>query len=623
MMMVSGQEESLPIRNPSVLCVIALSLHLLLGAGVAIAQEPAAETAAFVQEIVSLPAEDGVRVDAVLTFPRQGMNIHGPAVVHHHGGPGGTPTGGAPRWMAEGLAARGYTCLSLKSRHSSGHPWRMFSEATLDIKAAVDLLSTLGFEDIVLTGHSLGSIRITRYMVKTQDPRVRALIHYAPTRGLSEWMRAGMGEQYYWATVEKASQAVAEGRGETQMIDVNYQRPAPSPPGIPFLLAQTAAAWLEWWGPAAETANAIWMAEIRQPMLLLSGDKDIFVTQEYLSRLKQVARRSPRVDTVWYTGGVDHGFNPIHDKVVDDTANWLAEVGLAPRPRVAMRLVDTVADDDRPLSGALYTPVEGENKQAPAFVLLHGWTGDIFSSSPRWLGVKLAQEGYTALAIQNRTSGTRNQESNIFEDVTRDIKAWIDYLKMLGYSSVILEGHSFGSIRMSYYMSEAKDPRVRAIVHLAPTRDAPGWLREGLGTEAYDRAVAEAEQAIADGKGATHVIHIRMHMPPPAAPGQVPFEFVQYSDSFLSTWGPKANTIHTEKIGQVGVPSLFLAGSKDVFVDENFMQELVAVAHSGADYVWYGGTDGANHGFTGYEDRVAKDIVDWLQEKGLTPLASH
>lgn len=617
--MTNGQHKISPRFNRSVLCVIVLGLLALFGTATAVAQTSASETAEFIQEIVSLPAEDGVRVAAVLTFPRQGMNIHGPAVVHHHGGPGGTPTGGAPRWMAEGLAARGYTSLSLKSRHSSGHPWRMFAEATLDIKAAVDFLSTLGFENIVLTGHSLGSIRITRYMVMTQDHRVRALIHYAPTRGLSEWMRAGMGEQYYWATVEKASQAVAEGRGKTQMIDVNYERPAPSRPGIPFSLVQTAEAWLEWWGPAAETANAIWMAEIRQPMLLLSGDKDIFVTQEYLAKLKQIAKASPRVDTVWYTGGVDHGFNPIHDKVVEDTAGWLAEVGLAPRPRVAMRLVDTVAADKRSLSGALYTPVQGGNKQAPAFLLLHGWTGDIFAGSPRWLGVKLAQEGYTTLAMQNRTSGTRNQAQNIFEDVTHDIKAWIDYLEKLGYSSVILEGHSFGSIRMSYYMSMTKDPRVRAIVHLAPTRDAPGWLREALGGEAYDRAVAEAEQAVAAGKGSTHVIHISTHMPPPAAPGRVPFEFIQYADSFLSTWGPKASTVHTEKIGKIGVPSFFLAGSKDVFVDEEFMQELAKVASSGADYVWYGGAEGANHGFNGYEDRVTKDIVNWLQKKGLTP----
>ncbi len=104
--MTNGQHKISPRFNRSVLCVIVLGLLALFGTATAVAQTSASETAEFIQEIVSLPAEDGVQVAAVLTFPRQGMNIHGPAVVHHHGGPGGTPTVVAPRWMAECLAAR-------------------------------------------------------------------------------------------------------------------------------------------------------------------------------------------------------------------------------------------------------------------------------------------------------------------------------------------------------------------------------------------------------------------------------------------------------------------------------------------------------------------------------------
>ncbi|MBI3949852.1 MAG: alpha/beta fold hydrolase [Acidobacteria bacterium] len=592
----------------------ALLVLVVLMAATAQSQEPANNPSGIVQEIITLTAEDGVQVPAILTYPSSGINIYTPALIHHHGGPGGTPLGGAPRFIAERLAARGYTNVSIKSRHSSGHPWIPFEKATLDIKAAVNFLSNFGIRDIILTGHSLGSIRITRYMVDTQDPRIRALIHYAPTRDLPQWMEAGMGKEYYWRTVDRATRAVSEGRGSEQMIDVHYNRPAPSPPGQPFDLVQTAETWLNWWGPAAQTRNTVWFADIKVPLLLLSGDKDIFVTQEYMATLKANAKQSPRVDLIWYTGGVDHGFNPIHDKVAEDTVKWLEEIGYGVRPRVNTKLVDTRASDGQPLAGVLYTPASGNAKKGPAFLLLHGWTSDAIESLPPWLGARLAQHGYTALAMQNRTSGVRNQESNVFEDIALDIKAWLDYLEKLGYSEIIGEGHSFGGIRFSYYLSQTPDPRLKGLVFLAPTRNAPAWLREGLGAQRYDALIAEAEKAIGEGHGSKHLIHVKFFMPPPAAPGQVPFEFIQYADSFLGTWGPKANTIHTQKIAMIKMPTLSLAGSKDVFVDRDYLVEFTKVAGGPAEFVWYGGPDGANHGFDGYEDRVVSDIVRWTEK---------
>ena len=595
------------------------------------AAEPSANNRKIVQELVHVRADDGFVVPAVLAFPAEGMNFHSPAIIHHHGGPGGGPLGGAPRWAGEGLAARGYTCLSLKSRHSSDHPWRTFEEATLDIKALVDFLSNLGFKDIILTGHSLGSIRVARYLVDTQDPRIKALVHYAPTRNLSDWMRRGMSEELYWSTVDEASRAVAEGRGE-HLLHIRFNLPPPSSPGQPFLLEQTAKVWLNWWGPAAQSLNTSAFPLLRVPMLLLSGDDDIFVTQEYMSGLKRSAKASPRVDILWYTGGVDHGFNPIQDKVVEDTAKWLADIGLEPRPRISLQLVDTRASDKRRLSGILYSPAAGMNKQGPAFVLLHGFTSDVLGSSSRaalavpsstpWVGVGLAQEGYTALAIHTRVSGLRNQMTNIFEEIALDIKAWIDYLEELGFSEVILEGHSFGGIRSSYYMSTTHDPRVKGIAYLAPTRDAPDWLARSAGKEKYDQMVAEARAAVERGEGSTHLIRAEFFMPPPAPPDKVPFEIFQYADSFLSTWKPGSNTVHTEKIPEVGVPILLLAGSKDVFVTEEYMQHLSKIAQDGADYVWYGGPNGANHGFNGYEARVCKDIVDWVRKRNLVRTSS-
>jgi len=590
----------------SLLCLAVLSIASLVQAQLS-TQAPRK----IVQELIYLNGENGAQIPAILTYPATGINTHSPALVHVHGGPGGGPLSGAPRFAAEGLAERGYTSVSIKLRQSSGQVWMNFSSATPDIKAAVDFLTDLGIRDVILTGHSLGSITCTRYMVETNDPRIKAMIHYAPTRDLSPWMRTGMGEEYYWRTVDKATKAIAEGRGGEEMIDVHYNYPPPSPPNRPFDLVQTAANWLDFWGPAAQTRNTVWMAQLKVPMLMLAGDKDIFVTKEYLAQLKSIAKESPRVDTIWYTGGVDHGFDPIHDRVVADSAKWLEEIGYGVRGRVTTQLVSTKASDGRALEGVLFTPAEGTLHRGPVFLLLHGWTSDAIETSPPWLGEGLAQHGYVALAMQNRTSGFRNQESDKFEDISLDIKAWVDYLEKIGYPEVVGEGHSFGGIRFSYYLTESKDPRVKGMVYLAPTRNAPAWMREGLGPEKYDAVVAEAQKAIQDGSGGTHLISFTFFMPPPATPGKVEFPIIQYADSFLRTWGPKANTVHTDKVAMIKIPILSLAGSKDVFVSEDYIKEFTKAAGGPAQYIWYGGPDGADHMFQGYEDRAVSDIANW------------
>ena len=274
----------------------------VLAAGPASAQD-------ITQNVITLLTDDGAKVPAILMHPAEGINTHNPGVVIHHGGPGGHPARVccAPRWAAEHMASLGYTTISPLSRHSSGrnagtYRREPFETATLDIKAAVDFLAQLGAQDIVLAGHSLGSIRITRYMVDTQDSRVKAMVHYAPTRDLPEWMRANMGHERYLSVVDRLSTMVSEGRGDETIIEI-YEPSYPSPPGRESASVQTARNWLNWWGPAAQTRKTVWFGELTVPQLLLSGDEDTFVTMPYMEELRDAAVKAPSVDLRWYDGG--------------------------------------------------------------------------------------------------------------------------------------------------------------------------------------------------------------------------------------------------------------------------------------------------------------------------------
>ena len=581
---------------------------LLLMAAPASAQE-------ITQNVITLLTDDGAQVPAILMHPAAGINTHNPGVVIHHGGPGGHPAGACctPRWAAEHMARLGYTTVSPLSRHSSGrdagtYRREPFETATLDVKAAVDFLAQLGAQDIVLAGHSLGSIRMTRYMVDTQDSRVKAMVHYAPTRDMPEWMRSNMGHERYLDVVDRFSTMVSEGRGDEYIFEL-YEPSYPAPPGLESQSLQTARNWLNWWGPAAQTRNTVWFGDLHVPQLLLSGDEDTVVTMPYMEELRDAAVNAPSVEFRWYEGGIGHLFAGARAAASQDTADWLADLGLGPRPAVTTRFVDTQTSAGRERSGVLYTPADGSDSNKAAFMVVYGYGSDVMWSSSHWLCVRLAQAGHACLAGQT-SGGGPNAYLTTLESEMPDFAAWADWLENAGYGKIVMAGHSWGGIRITRYMVTTEGPRVKGMVYLAPTRDARVRIKKAMGTDAYEALVAEAEAIVASGR--RDMVVAEFDMGPPAPPN-THIVRPQEAASFLSHWGPDANTVHTSEIRRVRVPILSIAGSNDTFVDEKFLRSFTRTAGGPGDARWY--DDGAPHSLVGWEKRTTDDILAWLEDR--------
>ena len=101
------------------------------------------------EEVVTFTTADGVILPAVLLYPEAGLNSHGPAILHLHGGPGGSPIrpNSAARYAATGLAQQGYANLSIETRHATRYSFTRFDEVIEDIRGGVDMLAARGFTD--------------------------------------------------------------------------------------------------------------------------------------------------------------------------------------------------------------------------------------------------------------------------------------------------------------------------------------------------------------------------------------------------------------------------------------------------------------------------------------------
>jgi len=345
------------------------------------------------------------------------------------------------------------------------------------------------------------------------------------------------------------------------------------------------------------------------PILMMAGGYDSAVPPGRMEALKAVAVNSPRVDHITYQN-VNHFFEGVWDESTNDMISWLNEIDLGPQPRVMAELVDTSMANSRHLPGVLYLPEGGTDTSKPAFILKHGWTGDILHSSNHWLGWRLAQAGYVALAPQTRTSGPRGIQSASLEDVAADLGKWVDFMESRGYRNLIAEGHSAGGIWWSNYMSLTDDPRIVGMVYLAPTRDMPDRIRRGMGDQRYQTVVAQAQAAVARGDGGTHLVNEKYRPPDLDTDKGYVTAVIMLADQFLEYWGPESRAVHTERVREFDRPSLSIAGTDDLLMSEAFIDEFEAATAGPDKIIWY---DGGSHGLRESKDRVLKDIVNWTQ----------
>ncbi len=84
------------------------------------------------------------------------------------------------------INTRGHDLLSTIRTQSgrkgvlAGTGAEVFEDSVKDIKGAVNTMKSLGYKNIFLGGHSTGCQKITHYVYKTKDKRIKGIILFAP-----------------------------------------------------------------------------------------------------------------------------------------------------------------------------------------------------------------------------------------------------------------------------------------------------------------------------------------------------------------------------------------------------------------------------------------------------------
>jgi len=280
---------------------------------------------AYTEELVYTDTEDGLSLEGVVMRPASEA-VRPVAVVWVHGLTGRfyAPT---ELLISRGLASAGYVTISgnnrghdfgariWSNRHGAavlvGGGWERFDESPYDVAAWIALAESLGYERVVVIGHSLGALKVAHYQALRQDPRVVGLV------AASAALPAARPSPDLVALSERM---VAEGRGQDLLPWGSSRAGAGTHSAATFL--NRALTGLDQYG-LDDPDPAI--GKVRCPILAFFGTEQDTGDAADLEMIRRNAKAAVRVDTAMVEGA-DHVYRGREAAVAQVILEWLATI---------------------------------------------------------------------------------------------------------------------------------------------------------------------------------------------------------------------------------------------------------------------------------------------------------
>jgi acetyl esterase/lipase len=184
--------------------------------------------------------------------------------------------------------------------------------------------------------------------------------------------------------------------------------------------------------------------------------------------------------------------------------------GMEPLPGASLRFLSIKAIDGFKIQAALWQPENKPPAETTIIVQVHGSGGNLASLPLRVIARALSARGYAALSVSTRQHDEHVNTDNFF-DVRHDIEAAVVTAKALGYRSIILHGHSLGTVQVAFYAASDWDLTIKAVILTGAFGKLPWKSRHILiqNEEKY-RALAAASRDALKAGTAAEVLPIKM-----------------------------------------------------------------------------------------------------------------
>ncbi len=253
-----------------------------------------------------------------------------------------------------------------------------------------------------------------------------------------------------------------------------------------------------------------------------------------------------------------------------------------------------------------------------AVIHMHGMSGNGYENSfLDTLHATYNQLGISFFSIDNRGrdiissfsqiisgEGTKLGGScfEVLEECIYDIDGAVNYLKSIGKTRFILQGHSLGTTKVVHYMNTQDTAGIDKVILLAPT-DMVGWASRD---EHHNKYVARAKELMAENKP-TELVSAKCW------PDETPLSAQTYLSICVA--GTNADMYGEREggalLGRINKPMLIVYGSDDIGITQ--IDGSIDAWRARAEAVTNTNTriatiDGASHSFKRFEKQLS-DII--------------
>lgn len=279
-------------------------------------------------------------------------------------------------------------------------------------------------------------------------------------------------------------------------------------------------------------------------------------------------------------------------------------------------------EDEIELVGLLERPT---NPTKRVVISVHGMQSNCLKRREDILSKEISNAGVAYFAFNNRgaelmtyTRKTTGEKilngGSVYEDVLDgyyDIKGAINKMLELGYTDIYLQGHSLGCTKIVYTYNKLKNENnvknIKGIMLLSLV-DIPDCQKYDLGDK-YMKMMEYAENKEKEGKlndlmpieSFDHPICVRSYL-----------RYFKYNKdiNFARFWDKDYNF---KELNNIQIPLFLRWGNVHDLVLQN-LSNLIEILKSKIqnEKLDIGYIDGADHGYTGKEETLAKEIISFI-----------
>lgn len=197
----------------------------------------------------------------------------------------------------------------------------------------------------------------------------------------------------------------------------------------------------------------------------------------------------------------------------------------------------------------------------------------------------------------------------LFEESINDIQGALNYLKSLGKTSFILQGHSLGCTKVVNYVITQKPVDVEKVILLAPT-DMAGWASTEPKHQDY---LLKARQLLADGKG-EELVDAQCWLDKTPISAQT-YPTICEVGSSADIYGSREGGALLSK---VNLPMLIPYGDDDIGINQidgsmdKWLERVNKIKNANTQVSVI---KGAGHSFGGFEGQLAETIASFMGQK--------